>query len=147
MSTDAMLRIGELAESGGVSVSAVRFYEGKGLLDADARVAGQRRYAPAAVKRLRLVVTMRQAGLSVSDIAHALDRSPGTGAARREKAAQRAVELRQQVELALSALVIVDHAAHCHREADDDRCMEEIAERRDLALQQAQHLLGRIVRG
>ena len=41
---DALLTIGEVARRAGVPTSTVRFYERRGLLDADARRSAQRRY-------------------------------------------------------------------------------------------------------
>jgi len=39
-----LMTIGEVARRAGVATSAVRYYERRGLLDADARASGQRRY-------------------------------------------------------------------------------------------------------
>lgn len=139
-----MLRIGELAEQVGVATSAIRFYEDKGLLAADGRVAGQRRYGPDAVDRLRMIVLLRQAGLSCADVARALDRSPDPTGVRRERAAARAAELREQILTTLSALVVVDHAAHCTRDVDDRSCVAEIRAERDDAVGRAARLLGDI---
>lgn len=136
-----MLRIGELARQVGVATSAVRFYESKGLLETADRVAGQRRYRPDAVDRLRMVVLLRQAGLSCADVAQAIDRSPERAAERRELAAARAAELREQIRTTLSALVVVEHATHCTRPADDDSCVAEIRAQRDEAVGRADALL------
>jgi DNA-binding transcriptional MerR regulator len=136
-----MLRIGELAERAGVATSAVRFYESRGLLEADGRVAGQRRYRPDAVDRLRMIVLLRRAGLSCADVAQALDRSPARTAVRRERATARAAELREQVLTTLSALVVVEHATHCTRAGDDDSCVAEIRAQRDDAVARAARLL------
>lgn len=144
MAVAPSLRIGDLAEQVGVTASAIRFYEDKGLLDADARVAGQRRYTPDAVERLRLIVTFRQAGLTISDIAAAIDRNPERAAERRGNAAQRAVDLREQIRTTVSALVVVEHAAQCFRDPDDTRCIAEINQQREHALHQARDLLAGI---
>lgn len=136
-----MLRIGELAEQVGVATSAVRFYESKGLLDPDGRIAGQRRYHPGAVDRLRMIVLLRRAGLSCSDVALALDRSPAGATERRELAAVRAAELREQILTTLSALVVVEHAVHCRRADDDESCVAEIRAQRDVAVERAARLL------
>lgn len=142
-----MLRIGELAGRVGVATSAVRFYESKGLLAPAGRVAGQRRYTDAAVERLQMIVMLRRAGLSCDDVAVALDRTPTGARGRRERAERRAAELRDQVTTTLSALVVVQHASRCTRDADDDRCVEEISRRRDAALREADALLDRVTGG
>ena len=51
----SLLSIGEVATRAGLRTSALRYYEAEGLLPADARVGGRRRYAPEAVGRLTLI--------------------------------------------------------------------------------------------
>lgn len=67
------LTIGELARRAGVATSAVRFYERRGLLAADARRSGQRRYREASLRRLVFIGMLQDAGLSLADIAGVLD--------------------------------------------------------------------------
>jgi redox-sensitive transcriptional activator SoxR len=66
--TETTLRIGEVAERAGISVSAIRFYERKGLLHAPERLGGQRRYSEATVQRLGVVGAAKQAGFSLEEI-------------------------------------------------------------------------------
>jgi DNA-binding transcriptional MerR regulator len=66
-----MLRIGELARLGGVSVKALRFYDEIGLLvpaEVD-RDSGYRLYAAAQLATLRSVVALKDAGLPLQTIA------------------------------------------------------------------------------
>jgi DNA-binding transcriptional MerR regulator len=63
-----LVPIGELARRAGVATSAVRYYERRGLLRADARRAGQRRYRPATLRRLVFIGMLQDAGLSLDDI-------------------------------------------------------------------------------
>jgi MerR family transcriptional regulator, redox-sensitive transcriptional activator SoxR len=65
---EAALSIGEVAEKAGVNVSAIRFYERRGLLPEPERVGGQRRYTDAAVGRLGIIGTAKQAGLSLEEV-------------------------------------------------------------------------------
>lgn len=67
------LTIGDLARRAGVATSAVRFYERRGLLVADARRSGQRRYRDASLRRLIFIGMLQDAGLSLEDIAGVLD--------------------------------------------------------------------------
>jgi DNA-binding transcriptional MerR regulator len=69
---DALLTIGEVARRAGVATSTVRFYERRGLLAADARRSGQRRYRPETLRRLVFVGMLQDAGLSLDDIAGVL---------------------------------------------------------------------------
>lgn len=69
---DALLPIGEVARRAGVPTSTVRFYERRGLLDADARRSGQRRYRVESLRRLVFIGMLQDAGLSLDDIAGVL---------------------------------------------------------------------------
>lgn len=70
---DAMLSIGEVAKQAGINVSAVRFYERRGLLPEPGRVSGQRRYGPEVVVRLGTIGVAKQAGFSLEEIRILLD--------------------------------------------------------------------------
>jgi DNA-binding transcriptional MerR regulator len=62
------MAIGELAEIAGVATSTLRYYERRGLVVADRRVSGQRRYEDGSVRRLVFVQMLQDAGLSLDDI-------------------------------------------------------------------------------
>jgi MerR family redox-sensitive transcriptional activator SoxR len=70
---DGLLTIGEVARRAGVATSTVRFYERRGLLTADARQSGQRRYRPETLRRLVFIGMLQDAGLSLDDISGVLD--------------------------------------------------------------------------
>lgn len=124
------LRIGELAERVGCATSAVRYYERVGLLEPPRRESGQRRYELRAVERLELILQLRGAGLTISDLRVALDRTPGASDARRRGAAERAEQLRAQVKTISRALAILDHAAECtSTDTDDAACAADIRRR------------------
>src|SRR5688572_333317 len=72
---DALVPIGEAARLAGVATSAVRYYERRGLLTADERRSGARRYARDTVRRLVFVGMLQDAGLSLDDIAGILSAS------------------------------------------------------------------------
>ena len=63
------LTIGDIARRAGVATSAVRFYERRGLLCADHRQSGQRRYRVTTLRRLIFIGMLQDAGLSLDDIA------------------------------------------------------------------------------
>jgi MerR family redox-sensitive transcriptional activator SoxR len=66
--TEATLRIGQVAERAGISVSAIRFYERRGLLPEPDRLAGQRRYPLETVQRLGIIEAAKQAGFSLAEV-------------------------------------------------------------------------------
>jgi DNA-binding transcriptional MerR regulator len=68
-----LLTIGELARRAGVATSTVRFYERRGLLAADTRRSGQRRFHTATLRRLVFIEMLQDAGLTLADIAGILD--------------------------------------------------------------------------
>lgn len=70
------LRIGELADRSGTSVSAIRFYEREGLIAADRDGGGQRRFAPAVLRRLAFIRAAKHVGLSLEEIRAALATLP-----------------------------------------------------------------------
>ncbi|MEK2489225.1 MerR family transcriptional regulator [Kitasatospora purpeofusca] len=77
--------IGELARDSGLSISALRFYDGAEVL-APARVdprTGYRWYAPGQLADARLLARLRRVGLPLADIRAVLGAVPGSGAAQR----------------------------------------------------------------
>ncbi|MFF7457571.1 MerR family transcriptional regulator [Kitasatospora sp. NPDC008115] len=77
--------IGELARDSGLSVSALRFYDGADVL-APARVdprTGYRWYAPGQLAEARLLARLRRVGLPLAGIRAVLGADPGSGAAHR----------------------------------------------------------------
>ncbi|MFE6865962.1 MerR family transcriptional regulator [Kitasatospora sp. NPDC057692] len=77
--------IGELARDSGLSVSALRFYDGADVL-APARVdprTGYRWYAPEQLADARLLARLRRVGLPLAGIRAVLGAAPGSGEGRR----------------------------------------------------------------
>jgi DNA-binding transcriptional MerR regulator len=63
------MKIGELAQSAGVGIDTVRYYERQGLLPLPARLAsGYRRYDTGDVARLRFVRRAKGLGFTLSEI-------------------------------------------------------------------------------
>jgi DNA-binding transcriptional MerR regulator len=65
---DRLMTIGELARRADVATSTVRYYERRGLLRADARASGQRRYRQPTMRRLIFIGMLKDAGLTLDDI-------------------------------------------------------------------------------
>jgi MerR family redox-sensitive transcriptional activator SoxR len=78
--TGRMLPIGTVAERYGVPATTLRYWEQAGLLPAQERAGGQRRYSLDAIRRIKFIRMASRAGLSLADIktllAGHLDRSP-----------------------------------------------------------------------
>lgn len=67
------MRISQLAESSGVPVTTLRFYEAAGLVPAERSPAGYRLYRPDALARLRFIGAAKQLGLPLAEIGELLE--------------------------------------------------------------------------
>jgi MerR family redox-sensitive transcriptional activator SoxR len=72
----APLTIGDLAARTGLSVSAIRFYETKGLVAPARNRGGQRRYLRSDIRRLSFVLIAQQLGFAIEEIRTALSKLP-----------------------------------------------------------------------
>jgi len=64
----SLLTIGDLARRTGLSVSAIRFYETRGLVRAIRTGGNQRRFARADIRRLSFALIAQKTGLSLGEI-------------------------------------------------------------------------------
>jgi MerR family redox-sensitive transcriptional activator SoxR len=74
--TGTGLTIGELAGRTGVTTSALRFYEARGLIAPARTAVGHRRYARAAIRRVAFIAFAQRVGLTLAEIRAELDRLP-----------------------------------------------------------------------
>ena len=113
----APLTIGAVAERAGIATSAVRYYERRGLLVADERRSGQRRYHESTLRRLVFIGMLQDAGLSLDEIAGILEASDveswkAIAAARLEVLDEEIERLQQAREYLRGALLCrFDHPA------------------------------------
>lgn len=68
----ALITIGDLARRTGLSVSAIRFYEARGLVSAVRSAGNKRLFMRADIRRLSFVVVAQRIGLSLAEIQEAL---------------------------------------------------------------------------
>lgn len=71
-----LLPIGELARRTGLSVSAIRFYEEKGLVEPIRTSGNQRRFLRSDIRRLSFILIAQQLGLALSEIEIELAKLP-----------------------------------------------------------------------
>lgn len=76
MTTTDELSIGAVAERSGLAVSALRFYEDRGLITAERTDGGQRRYHRDVLRRLAFISVAQRVGLTLGEIGEALDTLP-----------------------------------------------------------------------
>lgn len=70
------LGVGELAERAGVAVSALHFYEAKGLIHSVRSSGNQRRYARSVLRRIAVIKVAQRVGMPLAAIAEALNALP-----------------------------------------------------------------------
>ena len=106
-----LLTIGEVARRAGVATSAIRYYERRGLLSADARRSGQRRYTEATLRRLVFIGMLQDAGLALDEIAGIL--TAGTVAEWKAIASQRLTMLETEIDALERARSYLEGALLC----------------------------------
>lgn len=74
------LSIGDVAAATGLNTSAIRYYEGAGVLPKADRVGGKRRYHPDTIDRLILIRFCSRLGMRLVDIRGLLATSSGSRA-------------------------------------------------------------------
>jgi MerR family redox-sensitive transcriptional activator SoxR len=62
------LSIGEVARRANVNASAIRYYEGVGLLPEPERVGGKRRYDEAVLRTLAVIDAAKRAGFTIEEV-------------------------------------------------------------------------------
>ena len=74
------MRIGEIAQSVGIGVETIRFYERKGLIrEPPRRSSGYRQYEAGAVRRLRFIRRAKELGFTLAEIKGLLELRAGPG--------------------------------------------------------------------
>ncbi|MEN8719564.1 MAG: redox-sensitive transcriptional activator SoxR [Oceanococcaceae bacterium] len=76
----AELSVGEVARRSGVAVSALHFYESKGLIHSQRNAGNQRRYRREVLRRIALIRAAQAMGVSLAEIARALAVLPNDAA-------------------------------------------------------------------
>ncbi len=76
MKANDVLSIGELARRTGISISAIRFYEARGLIVAHRSKGNQRRFLRSDIRRLSFIRIGQQFGMTIDDIANELHKLP-----------------------------------------------------------------------
>ncbi|WP_425501197.1 redox-sensitive transcriptional activator SoxR [Phytoactinopolyspora alkaliphila] len=70
------LTVGQLSERSGAAVSALHFYERKGLISSRRTSGNQRRYPRGMLRRVALIRIGQRVGIPLADIKAALDQLP-----------------------------------------------------------------------
>ena len=97
-----LIPIGEMARRTGLSVSAIRFYEDKRLIEPVRSGGNQRRFLRSDFRRLSFILIAQRLGLTLSDIADELRKLPQgrTPTARDWEAISEAIRARLDEQIA-----------------------------------------------
>jgi MerR family redox-sensitive transcriptional activator SoxR len=76
MDRNDLIPIGALAQRTGLAVSAIRFYEAKGLLTSLRTSGNQRRFLRSDIRRLSFILIAQRLGLGLAEIERALATLP-----------------------------------------------------------------------
>jgi MerR family transcriptional regulator, redox-sensitive transcriptional activator SoxR len=114
--SEPTLAIGEVARVAGVSPSAIRYYERKGLLPPPSRSSGQRRYDPRVFQLLRVIEVSKQAGFSLKEIEqllHGFDRSTPPSERWRALAEGKLTEVEELIARAEGMRTLLERGLEC----------------------------------
>ena len=76
MDKDDLIPIGTLAQRTGIAVSAIRFYEDKGLIFSERSRGNQRRFRRSDIRRLSFILIAQRLGLGLDEIERTMERLP-----------------------------------------------------------------------
>jgi len=100
-----LLTVGEIARRSGFADSAVRYYEGLGLLPATRTSGGQRRFERSTLRRLAFIRAARNIGLSLDEVSAALASLPASRTPTRADWARLSRGWRSRLDDQIEALV------------------------------------------
>ncbi|GAA3445452.1 redox-sensitive transcriptional activator SoxR [Planomonospora venezuelensis] len=84
MSQNSELTVGQVAARSGVAVSALHFYEAKGLIRSRRTAGNQRRYSRDTLRRIAFIRVSQRVGIPLKTIQHALSALPDERTPNRE---------------------------------------------------------------
>ena len=104
MKANDLLSIGDIARRTGLSVSAIRFYEEKGLVEAHRTGGNQRRFLRSDIRRLSFILIAQKLGLSLAEIEEALEGLPEGRTPNAADWAKISKGIRQRINAQIAAL-------------------------------------------
>jgi len=108
------LTVGQLAERSGAAVSALHFYESKGLISSRRTAGNQRRYHRDTLRRVAFVRAAQRVGIPLATIREALAELPEERTPTREDWARLSEAWRSELDQRISQLNrLRDHLTDC----------------------------------
>ncbi|PZS33276.1 MAG: MerR family transcriptional regulator [Pseudonocardiales bacterium] len=119
-----LIPIGQAADRLGLSPSALRSYDERGLVSPPERQAGRRMYGPEEFRRLAFIKIAQRLGLPLDTAAAVLD---APGPQWRQTVRQQIAELDQVIAQAQAAQTFLTHALNCPTNHPARECATKIA--------------------
>ena len=119
------LTIGVLAETAGVNVETIRFYQRKGLMQKpDRPLGGIRRYGEADQARVRFIKSAQRLGFSLDEIGDLLKLADGSHCTEaREQAERKLMDVRGKIaDLLRMETVLSDLVCACYERKETVSC-------------------------
>lgn len=101
---ETTLSIGEVAKRTGSAVSAIRYYEDEGLIQAERNRAGQRRFVRSQIRRISFILIAQELGFSLNDIRSQLERLPNGRAPTKRDWEKMSTHFRKELNLRIERL-------------------------------------------
>jgi MerR family redox-sensitive transcriptional activator SoxR len=101
------ISIGYVAERTGLAVSAIRFYEEKGLVQSERNAGGQRRFQRGDIRRLSFVQIAQQFGFSIHEIREVLAGLPDSRTPTKADWTRISTQFRTQLDEKIAALTVL----------------------------------------
>lgn len=98
------LTVGQVADRSGVAISALHFYERKGLIRSTRTASNQRRYSRDTLRRVAFIRASQHVGISLTAIKEALDRLPSERTPTRDDWARLSAAWRTELDLRIAQL-------------------------------------------
>jgi MerR family redox-sensitive transcriptional activator SoxR len=98
------LTVGQVADRSGVAISALHFYERKGLIHSTRTTSNQRRYSRDTLRRVAFIRASQHVGISLTAIREALDRLPSERTPTRDDWARMSAAWRTELDARIAQL-------------------------------------------
>lgn|SRR5690554_5731419 len=108
------LSVGEVASRSGVAISAIHFYEAKGLIASRRNAGNQRRFTRDVLRRLAIIKVAQRTGISLAEIREAFDTLPSARAPSAADWQRLSANWRQTLDQRITCLIqLRDQLDHC----------------------------------
>ncbi|GGC02074.1 redox-sensitive transcriptional activator SoxR [Oxalicibacterium flavum] len=108
------LTVGEVARRSGLAVSAIHFYEAKGLIASRRNAGNQRRYARDVLRRVSLIKVAQRIGIPLADIGAALATLPQGRAPSMRDWTRLSARWKKELDARIARLTLLrDHLDDC----------------------------------